>query len=84
MPPRPRKNGSGDATIVTEDRGGWLRVFAQSPEDVSNDELPFHLSDGLQKWRQANPDRRLLATFGVVQAGEMVAIHAFYERVVLS
>jgi hypothetical protein len=78
----PRKNGSGNANIVVDDKNGWARVFAPSPEELSDDELPIALSECLREWMRRNPTVRLLTTLAIPRDGNIIAIHAFYERVI--
>lgn len=75
-------NGSSKGfTQVIEMAPGWL-LFVASPTDPPPiDELPAALSQGLVQWLRAQPSIRVRSTLPMVQNGNTVGIHVWFDTV---
>ena len=80
MKAKPHGNGSGKLDILLTDKGGWLLVYPSRQNDLPED-LPIHLSRALEEWFQERPHLRIRSAMSVVQEGNTVVIHAFYEQI---
>jgi hypothetical protein len=74
-------NGSSKGFINATDLGpGWV-VLAASPGDPPPaDEVPFALSQCLEKWLKARPEARVRSTLGIVRGGHTIGIHVWYDE----
>lgn len=80
MKPRPHGNGSGNITVNMSDRGGWVVIYPGSLESLPP-QMPIVLSRAMEEWFSELPHLRLRSAMSIVQEGNTVMIHAFYEQV---
>jgi hypothetical protein len=66
--------------MVTEDMGGWVRVFMGRGEPTG--ELAKFLSHSLTEWVRKRPHLRLQIVVPVVRDGDTVELHAWYDQVI--
>jgi hypothetical protein len=80
MKGQPKGNGSTKFQINLTDKGGWLVVYPAQQLNLPPD-LPVHLSRALEEWFSERPHLRIRSGFPIVQDGNTIAIHAFYEQI---
>lgn len=80
MKPQPKGNGSGQVQITLTDKGGWLVIYPAQLHSLPH-ELPIFLSRALEDWFRERPHLRLRSACPIVQDGNTVVIHAFYDQV---
>lgn len=80
MKAKPHGNGSGKLDILLTDKGGWLVVYPARRADLPED-LPVHLSRVMEKWFHERPHLRIRSALPIVQNGNTVVIHVFYEQI---
>jgi hypothetical protein len=58
---------------------GWV-LFVPSPGDPPPpDELPYALSQALEKWLKGQPGIRVRSTLPITQNGHTIGIHVWFE-----
>ncbi len=78
MSQRASGNGSGKVNVHTQDMGGWVRVFTDEPALAPAD-LPVLLSLTLTEWFRKRPQLRPYQIVPIMQGGDTVELHAWYE-----
>jgi hypothetical protein len=68
-----------DFKIVTEEMGGWVRVFLGSGEPTG--EVAVFLSDTLQSWFRQRPHLRLRFVVPITSNGDTSELHAWFDQV---
>ena len=71
-------NGSGKWNVHVEDKGGWLRVFSDTPA-AAGDQLALALSDSLALWCRLRPQCRLRSIVPITRDGRTVELHAWFD-----
>ena len=66
----------GESNIRCEDRGGWLRVYAEPPGPPAT-ELALHLSQALTAWLSDHRHLHLSQVIPVVRGGNTVELHCW-------
>lgn len=64
--------------IVTQDMGGWVRVFMGRGEPAG--ELARFLSHALTCWYRDNPHRRMVTVVPVSRDGDTMELHSWYTQ----
>ena len=75
-------NGSGKWNVHVDDRGGWLRVFSDTP-GAAGDRLALALSESLVAWCRLHPQGRLRCVTPITRDGQTVELHAWLDVHVL-
>jgi hypothetical protein len=77
---KPMSGGNGDNsyTVVAEDMGGWVRVFAVKAQGYP-ESLPLALSHELTEWFRKFPTHFLRCVVPVVVDGNVRELHAWYD-----
>ena len=74
-------NGSGKIDIAHLDHGGWV-VFRPITKEARNSaELPVALGWVMEHWFLQRPHIKPSSTTAILENGNTVEIHAFYEQV---
>jgi hypothetical protein len=76
----PKGNGSGKFQINVTDKGGWIVIYPAQPHSLPTD-LPVHLSRTMEQWFIERPHLRIRSAVPIVQDGNTIIIHAFYDQV---
>lgn len=76
----PHGNGSGNIEICVSDRGNWIVIYPGAAESLPP-QLPILLSRTMEGWFAERPHLRPRSATSIVQDGNTVLIHAFYEQV---
>jgi hypothetical protein len=71
-------NGFSKIAVHQQDMGGWLRVFTDPPPPEHPD-LPVWLAHALTEWFRQRPHIRPRCIIPVVQGGNTVELHAWYD-----
>jgi hypothetical protein len=73
-------NGSSKGSInVTMQGPGWVVVYASQKDPPPPDQLPYALSQGLEKWLKGQPHVRVRTTLPIVKDGNTIGIHVWYD-----
>jgi hypothetical protein len=72
-------NGSGKFNVVTQDLGGWVRVYLE-PGPVVPADLPVYLAHALTQWFRQHPELTLGPVAPIQRDGQTVELHAWYTR----
>jgi hypothetical protein len=73
-------NGSSQGTTNVVKLGpGWAVAFANPGHPPPADDLPYALSQGLERWLKELPGIRVRAALPIVRGGNAIGIHVWYD-----
>jgi hypothetical protein len=67
----------GKSNIRCEERGGWVRVYAEPPGPPAT-ELALHLSQALITWFRDHPHLHPVQVSPMVRGGNTAELHCWY------
>jgi hypothetical protein len=74
-------NGHGRVNIVIHERGEGYIILAPDRIDKLAEQTPIFLSRSLEAWQKENPACRVRCAAPIVNEGQTVAIHVWFDRV---
>ena len=79
MPKRTEGDGEPKVEILTAEKKPGYVIIYPKPLDYLPDRLPVFLSLTLERWVLEHPQFRVRAAAGLVQEGQTVALHVWYD-----
>jgi hypothetical protein len=74
-------NGSSKGFINAVDLApGWTVLVASPGDPPPADEVPYALSQGLEKWLKSKPGAKVRSTLGIVRGGHTIGIHVWFDE----
>jgi hypothetical protein len=77
---RPGGNGNTERKIHVREMADGRAVFYPDSLLELSDQYSIHLHRCFEQWLEQNPDVRVRATLPIVNAGQTVILHVWFER----
>ena len=73
------RNPKSEITLHLNEEQQWVYLVPNDEHPPDPDDVPIFLDETLHTWLNDNPRLRVRNSLGVVQNGQTVAIHLWYD-----